>query len=644
MTIACGSGSGGGSQTQPSTPIFTSSPVTTATQDVAYSYQLAATDPAGGSVSFTLTTSPSGAALSGNTISWTPTAAESRVSNSFSVTAKTASGGTATQSWSVTPGGTITVNWVNTYWTSSGQVQVPEVSSAATNLSAMWTNPDGSMTVQKSSWSSAGVFVVPNVPGGYYWLQTGAGSAFWTNTNTFDAGEDIAGWPEPTGSVQQLTQFDFNLSGLQSVPEATSVSSVFAFSGSPLMSFIDNSDATSLTGGVGFVNFPIDWTQVNTAFLMQSLPEPLTSINNLTINNLVVGPSLIATGLSLNNGVTNTITETLQTSPQVAMNLSVPGESKWGAVFNNVAPSTPTPFASAIGIGAQMYVTQGLALGNTITQAFGGLGIGVQPTSQIPLLALVTTAEPNDLNAAGCYLPGFLLTVPAVAQPAITTDENFGTLQYGDPFPAQWSRTVSLCQEALASIPIPNSTGPATATFLIVDNATVAPSNTPLGPVVLPVQSPTIDTLNFFGDGDGTGIGTTSPIISLGWMAPSGRAPFGYTVRVYVQTVSQGIPVYAATGAAFSTNNTSITLPPLAGGNTYVFSITANADGTANEQTAPFRSSLPTGSATVVSCPVTIGSGAQMPEIHGDHRVIEKFSQPMPQPAMPARQATVKQF
>ena len=172
MTIACGSGSGGGSQTQPSTPIFTSSPVTTATQDVAYSYQLAATDPAGGSVTFTLTTSPSGAALSGSTVSWTPTAAESRVSNSFSVTAKTASGGTAVQSWSVTPGGTITVNWVNTYWTADGASQVPEVSSGASNLSAMWTNPDGSITVQKGSWSSAGVFVIPNVPAGFYWLQT----------------------------------------------------------------------------------------------------------------------------------------------------------------------------------------------------------------------------------------------------------------------------------------------------------------------------------------------------------------------------------------------------------------------------------------------------------------------------------------
>ena len=113
LSIACG-GSGGGTQVPPSTPTFTSVPVTAATEGVAYAYQLAAIDPAGGSVTFSLTSSPTGATLSGNSITWTPTAAESRVSNSFTATATTTSGGTASQSWTVTPGGTITVNWVNT--------------------------------------------------------------------------------------------------------------------------------------------------------------------------------------------------------------------------------------------------------------------------------------------------------------------------------------------------------------------------------------------------------------------------------------------------------------------------------------------------------------------------------------------------
>ncbi|MGB8012183.1 MAG: hypothetical protein WCF68_11250 [Terriglobales bacterium] len=627
VLTACSSSSSTTTRTPPSTPVFTSTPVTGATQDVAYTYQLAAVDPAGGSVTFALTSGPTGATISGNTISWTPTAAQSRTSNPFTATATTTSGGTASQSWTVTPGGTITVNWINNYWTANGEVPVPALPSVAANLTAMWTNADGSITVQKSSATSPGVFSIPNVPGGYYWLQTATGAAFWTNTSTFDAGQNIAGGPLPYTGVEQTTQFEFNLSGLQSVSELTPVSFTAAASGVPPLQFFDDPNSSALSGQSGFVGSYIDWTQINTGFLMQMVPESLTSANNLTINNLVLGPSLIATGLSLNNN-TNTITETLQTSPQVSIDLNVPGESQWAAMFTNVAPSTPTPFASALGITAQMYVTQGLATATNILSVSGGVGVGI--ISGIPQLSLVNTAEPDGINAAGCNQTGFLLNTPTAAQPAITTDENFGTLQYGDSFPQSWTRTLSLCQEALALVPLPTSTGPATATFLLVDSATVAPSNTPLGPVVLPVQNPTIDTLNFFGAGDGTGIGTTSPIISLGWTAPTGTVPFGYTVRVYVQTVAEGIPIYAATGAAFSTASTSITLPPLAGGNTYVFSITANADGTANVQTAPFRSSLPTGYATVVSCPVTIGSAAQMPEIHGDRKVITRFSQHLP--------------
>jgi hypothetical protein len=140
------------------------------------------------------------------------------------------------------------------------------------------------------------------------------------------------------------------------------------------------------------------------------------------------------------------------------------------------------------------------------------------------------------------------------------------------------------------------------------------------------VQSPTIN-------GGGSIFGATalnSTIVTLNWTAPAGAVPFGYTVRTYVQTTSGGLATYAATGAAFSTSSTSITLPPLAGGNTYVFSITADADGTANMQTSPFRSSLPTGYATVVSGPVTISSSAQTPEIHGDRRVIARLSQAQP--------------
>jgi len=609
---ACGSS--GGTKTQPLAPVFTSTPVTAATQGVAYTYQLSAVDPSGGTVTFSLTAGPAGATLSGNTVSWTPTAAQSRVSNSFEVTATTTSGGTATQSWTVTPGGTITVNWINNYWTADGAVQVPAQASQATGVSAMWTNPDGSVTVQKSSATGAGVFSIPNVPGGYYWLQAGGGT-FWTNVSTFDAGGNIAGGPLPTisGPAQQ-TGFDFNLSGLDSVPELTGVYFIPAVSGAPEVVIIDQPNTTSLTAEVVYAPNNIDWSQISTAFFQQYVPASLGSLNNV-----VLGPSIAATGLSLIDGTTNTVTETLQPSAQASINpLSVAG-SQWLPLLtgSNIGPSVPTPFGSALLVSAEMYVTQGLASGSVPLSGIGILGF-------TPNLTLAGTAQSGfPIGPANCSGTGFTTLTPSAAQPAITTDQNFGTLQYGDPFPSNWARTLSLCQESTVAVPIPGSS--ATATFILADYATVAPTNTPLAPVVLPVQNPAINGASFF-----TAASLNTTTVPLSWSAPTGAAPFGYTVRVYVQTTVEGTPTYESTGAAFSTAGTSITLPPLAGGNTYVFAITADADGTASMRTSPFRSSLPTGYATVVSAPVTISSGALMPEIHGDRRVIDRFSRPQP--------------
>ncbi len=338
----------------------------------------------------------------------------------------------------------------------------------------------------------------------------------------------------------------------------------------------------------------------------------------------MLGPS-VSSNFSFTNGVTNTITEALQPSASASVPLNVPG-SQWAPLLagSNIGPSTPTPIGSALAIAAQPYITNGLASGTAPLSLAGQILVGGTPS-----FALAgTSATPGFTQMTGCSAMGFATGSPFLSQPAITTDQNFGTLQYGDPFPPDWARTLSLCQESTVAVPIQDSSEPATVTFVLVDNATVALSS-PLAPIVLPVQNPTIMGLNFFGSGDAMGIGTTATQIALAWSAPIGTAPFGYTVRVYVQTTIRGIPTYSPT-AVFSTAGTSVTLPPLSGGNTYVFAITANADGKANMETSPFRSALPTGYATVVSVPVTIGSGAQMPQVHGDRRVITRLSQTQP--------------
>jgi len=333
LLASCGSNSSSSPHSS-SAPIFTSTPVTVAEQSVAYSYQVAATDPSGGTVTFSLTTAPSGAALSGSTVSWTPTAAQSRVPNNFTVTA-TSSGGSATQSWTVTPNGTITVNWVDTYWSPSGPVQVPQPASAALSIQALVPQADGSITLLNgSATSTPGVFTVANVPAGNYWLAAGGGGAFWTSSATFDAGQDIAIGQPPFASTTNTTTLAFDVSGMASdsteeyVEFFTDPLSGFTLLGAP-------PGSTSVSATLTAEGY-LDWSQIHDGFLMQYELTPLGSLNNY-----VLGPELELPNLTLTDGATNPISGTLNSATETSLDLSVSG-SQWASAFNNAGPASAT--------------------------------------------------------------------------------------------------------------------------------------------------------------------------------------------------------------------------------------------------------------------------------------------------------------
>ena len=599
MLCACGGSSVTIGVTPQSNPIFTSTPVTTASQGDPYAYALAATDPAGGTVTFSLTTAPSGASLSGSTVTWTPTASESRVSDSFTVTATTSSGGSATQSWSVTPDGTITVNWVNTYWSPSGPVQVPEPATGAENLEAAVPQADGSITLLRgSATSTPGVFVVPNVPAGNYWLSVGSG-AFLTDTSTFDAGSNIPQGQVPATSTIQTTTFDLNVS---IVPETTweSVEYITDPPSSGASVFGRPAGSTSITSAFSASGYT-DWSQVSTAFLLQYVPETLGSQSTY-----VLGPELTLTGLAFTNGGTNTISGTLNAATETSLNLSVTG-SQWAPLFNNIGPATATVQDSILTLIAEPYVT----------------GVNANPSSTLlPALVLVapTPGAVGTVPQGQTFLDPFASicsdftgepgTDVTALDPPILTDQDVGALQYGDPFDPTWTRALGFCQQATIPVPIPNST--ATYSFLLVDGESVAPSNAPIVPIALPVQNPTINGSSFY---NANTIETTAPTLS--WSAPTGTPPYGYKVREFLLSTLDGAPAYLSV-ATYNTAATSVTLLPLAGGNTYIFTITSEVDGVANMQTKPFRSALPTGFSSVVSAPITISPSAASPQIRGD--------------------------
>ena len=150
--------------------------------------------------------------MSGSTVSWTPTHTQSRTANQFTVTATTAKGGSATQTWSVTPSGVVVITAILTYWTPSGAINHPRVFLADLPYpAALIPQSDGSLTRLQGAANPDGRLSIPHVPAGYYCLQLAATSNFWTSTSNFDAGQDIVGNPHVT-TTQNTTTFNVSLS------------------------------------------------------------------------------------------------------------------------------------------------------------------------------------------------------------------------------------------------------------------------------------------------------------------------------------------------------------------------------------------------------------------------------------------------
>jgi len=581
----------------PPAPVFTSTPPTAAVQDTAYSYSISATDPAGGTVSFALTTGPTGAAVSGNRLSWTPAASQSRLSNSFTVTATTSEGGTATQSWSVSPNGTITVNWVDTDWTENGPLQTPIAGNLG--LFALVPQSDGSFLALQGSFVSAGVVNIPNVPAGYFWLTRNPplNSGIWTSSSTVDLGQDFLGTPIP-GPASQGTTFAFNLAGLAPVTSAGWLDALTDnFQG--LGVFLVQPGSTTLAANESFLEGP-NWSALDTAFLMEYEPVSLGSFNNL-----VLGPELTLSNLTLNN-TSNTINGTLQASPQVSMNLSIPG-TQWAAPLGGVGPSPASLEASSLSINAEPYIS----------------GRSASPSPFGPILPLVMPGEPTvpPLGLDWCLNGTFgLFGYLPVREIPVTTDTNFGALQYGDPFPAAWTRALAFCQQAVVFITVPGVNFPVPFSLLSGEVVTPTASLGPLAPLAGPVQNPMINGASLF-----TAATLNSTAVSLSWSAPAVSTPYGYMVVPVKLTVENGGVAMAPAGE-FRTAKTSMTLPPLTAGDMYFFVIITLVDAAANVETSPYRSALPRAFAQVVSAPITISSGATTPAMRGDAKLIKLLS------------------
>jgi len=334
ILVGCG---GGSMNTLPPTITFTSTPATSAEEGVAYSYQLAATSSNSSAVTFSLSSGPSGTALSGNTVSWTPTHAESRTSNSFTVTATTSAGGSATQSWTVTPNGTINITAVTTYWTPSGSINVsPQWLANLPYPAALVPQSDGSLQRLQGAANADGSFSIPNVPAGFYWLQINPNANYWTSTSDFDFGQDAIG-SALSSAAQTTTTFNFSISGVQPSAQA---GDLLAFPsdvrGFTLPDFPLLANNSTFTASIG-VRSNLDWSKITTLYVSQY--QRISAGNFL---GYLLGPSQTLSNVAFTNGAANAINASLSAGPSTTLALNVSG-SAWAALASSAGPGTPVP-------------------------------------------------------------------------------------------------------------------------------------------------------------------------------------------------------------------------------------------------------------------------------------------------------------
>ena len=206
----------------PPAPIFSMSPSTVAAENAAYTYSPKERPRWRLNHSYTSEwTGWCGLKRGNGIVDSNPSAVQG--GDEFTLEATSSEGGRATQSWTVTPSGTVSGSWIDTYWTVDGPAQSP-INWAAFGLTPLAIVPqtDGSATTLNAVVHDDGTFTISNVPGGYYWFQF-ANNSYWTSSSTIDFGADISGRRLVTMPVSQTTTFNFDVAGSKSAGTGRSV-------------------------------------------------------------------------------------------------------------------------------------------------------------------------------------------------------------------------------------------------------------------------------------------------------------------------------------------------------------------------------------------------------------------------------------
>ena len=552
-------------------PTFSSTAPTTAVEGQAYTYNLTAADPAGGTVTFTVTSGPTNATISGDILSWTPTHAQSRTSNAFVIQAASSEGGVAEQDFAVTPNGTINGIYAELTYTESGKVTVPQ---QPQTVNAYVLGANGNYTAIAGTGSNGG-FSIANVPAGYYMLDVD-GQYLWTSASDLDLTYPWIGRANPTYPTQD-TMLTVNFTeGAPQYPD--DACSLFVPNGYSALS--DSPCSGEL------------WNQ-SYDLLFYGFALPDASQGDLTYVYRVQ-PTTLAGGTWTGYALTDYAGQ---------LSLTIPDG---GNVMLSGAMTAEPPNAS---VRANLDVSDFVSLEPLVSPspsywAYYNLTIYVQPFTGDYFLGIMDCSlTQNSGGICDNPTPHSLVLGPNTED---GQNIDLGDVPYANPFPNTWVPYAAFA--VIGELPYTADGAAQPYPFLagVGTFSTQMPTgNSPIAPLVGQATSITINGGDFYSDQPNAG---AQPVVA--WNPPTVGTADGYILVVF-QLTSDGYQTFPGQTFAIETGKTSVTIPPdvLQSGYAYVFRL-ITFHGTPNLETAPDYSYFPFGWADAFSGYIHVSPGS----------------------------------
>jgi hypothetical protein len=546
-----------------SAPVFTSTPPTAASEGQPYNYSLAANDPAGGTVSYTLSSGPTNAAISGSTLHWTPTHAQSRIANAFVVTATTSEGGNAEQNFSVTPNGTISGIYVSIEYTETGTNTVPfqpqTVIAYVPGANGVYSSISGT--------GSNGSFSIPGVPAGYYLLDVDGGY-LWTSASDIDLTLPLQGRLNYASPQNETT---LNIDVTEQTDQNTA--DCYLFVPNINVFFYDFSLYPPCAGAAW--NKSYDW--------IYALPDATQGDRTYLYRTE-------ATELA-----NNTWTGSVLTDYAGPFSLTIPDGGNV-TLSGNLTPQNP-----GSSVRGNLDIADLVGLEPKVSPNYSGIysfRMYVQPFTSTYFLSHLGTANLEYTQPPDSF----------VLYPFTEDGQNvdLGDVSYSNPFPGTWTPYTALT--VIGNLPY--SADGATVPWSFVAGAgtystTFPTGSTPIAPLVGQATGITINGSDFYSDQPNAG---AQPVIA--WNTPTLGTADGYYLIIYRLDSFSGL-TFPGQVSVIATGKTSITLPPglLQTGYAYVFQLTA-FQGNPQVETAPYYNYFPWGYAEAFSGYVHVSSGS----------------------------------